>query len=180
MAVTLIGAIMALIAVAVDFTQATVADLKYGYCESNIFLEREACCRAAGKENLVGQCEEFRIWVTSREARFGVYVGWAVLFGVISSSVTMLSKTALPAVSPGLGDRHKHLHNHRMSLPRNESHELLLVKTENEKSLYMSAGSGIPEIKVCHWLIPSVWTTQLTFACPRPFLLVLSSRTISM
>lgn len=79
---------------------------------------------------------------------FGVYVAWAALFGVISSSVTMLSKRDLPAVSPGLGDKHKNLHNHRLSLPRTESQELLLVKTENNKSLYMSAGSGIPEIKV--------------------------------
>jgi chloride channel 3/4/5 len=150
MAVTLIGAIMALIAVAVDFAQATLADLKYGYCRSNIFLERGVCCRIAGKEDSIGQCEEFQLWVTTPWAKFGVYVGWAVLFGVISSSVTMLSKTALPAVSPGLGDRHKHLHNHRLSLARTESDELTLVKTQNKKSLYMSAGSGIPEIKVCY------------------------------
>jgi chloride channel 3/4/5 len=141
---------MALLAVAIDFTQATVADLKYGYCTSNIFLDNEECCRAAGKEELAGQCEEFQVWVTSPVAKFGVYVGWAVLFGVISSSLTMLSKTALPAVSPGLGDKHKNLHNHRLTLPRTESQELLLIKTADEKSLYMSAGSGIPEIKVCY------------------------------
>jgi chloride channel 3/4/5 len=141
---------MALLAVAIDFTQATVADFKYGYCVSNIFLEREECCREAGKEDLIGQCEEFRFWATGTLAKFGVYVAWAALFGVISGSVTMLSKRDLPAVSPGLGDKHKHLHNHRLSLPRTESQELLLVKSENKKSLYMSAGSGIPEIKVCN------------------------------
>jgi chloride channel 3/4/5 len=139
---------MAILAVAIDFTQATVADFKYGYCSSNIFLEREQCCRRAGKEEQVGKCEEFKFWATSPWAMFGVYVAWAALFGVISSSVTMLSKRDLPAVSPGLGDKHKNLHNHRLSLPRTESQELLLVKTENNKSLYMSAGSGIPEIKV--------------------------------
>jgi chloride channel 3/4/5 len=134
---------MALIAVCVDVTQATIAGLKYGYCSSNPFLEKEECCRVAGKEE---NCEEFVLWATGFYAQFGIYVGWAVLFGVISSTITMFSKTPLPTSSPGKGDHHDH-HDHNLPIST-EGHTPDAESPKTEKSMYMSAGSGIPEIKV--------------------------------
>jgi chloride channel 3/4/5 len=87
--------------------------------------------------------------------QFGPYVGWAVAFGVISSGVKMLSRRELPVASPGLGDGHAVVEREGENLKgcvtveeREEEHghgERPKVET---KSLYMSAGSGIPEIKV--------------------------------
>ncbi len=149
--VSLIGIFMALVAVVVDMSVATVAGLKFGHCALNPLLSREACCRLAGKEGELGNCAEFKLWGGQDFGRqFGIYVGWAVAFGVVSSGVTMLSRKELPAASPGLGDEQKakNVKGVMVLEEREESHghdERPKVET---KSLYMSAGSGIPEIKV--------------------------------
>jgi chloride channel 3/4/5 len=154
--VSLIGIFMALVAVAIDMSVATVAGLKFGYCTLNPLLSREACCRLAGKEGELGNCAEFELWGKQDFGRqFGIYVGWAVAFGVISSGVTMLSRRELPAVSPGLGDGHAVVEREGENLNggvpveerEGEYHHGERTKVET-KSLYMSAGSGIPEIKV--------------------------------
>ena len=158
-AVSLIGILMALVAVSVDMSVATVAGLKFGYCSLNPLLSRETCCRIAGKEGEEGDCAEFRLWGGQNFAKqFGIYVGWAVAFGVVSSAITMLSRRELPAASPGLGDGHvvggkgKNGNGGVGLGEREEEHqhdEGAKVKT---KSMYMAAGSGIPEIKVRgHW-----------------------------
>ncbi|KAF2816705.1 chloride channel-like protein 3 [Mytilinidion resinicola] len=125
-AVSLIGILMAFVAVAVDLSVATVGDWKYGYCAGSPWLSRESCCEYAEAASVA--CDKYQLWGGSYGVRFAVYVAWAVLFGIISSSVTMLSKTALPSVGSMNGE-----------LPNNG--------TGGGKSLYMSAGSGIPEIK---------------------------------
>lgn len=131
-AVSIIGALMAFVAVAVDLSVATVGDWKYGYCSRNPLLNHEACCQYAEEEGKL--CEQYKLWGDSYGMRFGIYVGWAVLFGIASSSVTMLSKRALPSVAP------KRDYSNGIATSVNDG---LTVG----KSLYMSAGSGIPEIK---------------------------------
>src|SRR5579871_2280030 len=80
-AVSLIGILMALIAVFVDMSVATVAGLKFGYCTLNPLLSREACCRLADKKSELGNCVEFKLWGGQNFWRqFGIYVGWAVAF----------------------------------------------------------------------------------------------------
>jgi chloride channel 3/4/5 len=129
--VSIIGILMAFVAVLIDLSVATVGDWKYGYCAPSPWLSRERCCEAASETQTI--CEDYNLWGESYWARFGVYVAWAVLFGIVSSSVTMLSKTALPSVAPG----------------REYGGQLQGdgTGTVGGKSLYMSAGSGIPEIK---------------------------------
>ncbi|KAI4844947.1 hypothetical protein E4T44_05904, partial [Aureobasidium sp. EXF-8845] len=64
---------------------------------------------------------------TGYTAEFGVYVGFALAFGLVSASVTMLTKASLPSAGdPEEGDG---------------------GKTAAGKTMYMAAGSGIPEIK---------------------------------
>lgn len=158
---------MALVAVGIDYTEATVASLKYGHCGFNPFLSRESCCRVAGKENEMGNCEEFVLWGGNDFGKsFGIYVGWAVAFGVISSTVTMLSNRELPSVSPGLGDSHHHTassNNGKSWISNPKSPEIQTQETQQDdqsqpptKTLYMAAGSGIPEIKtiLTGWVIP--------------------------
>ncbi|KAF2465250.1 chloride channel-like protein 3 [Lindgomyces ingoldianus] len=135
-AVSLIGIIMAFVAVSIDMSVATVAGLKYGYCAGNPLVSREACCEYVHKEGI--NCDRFTLWSDRYWPQFGIYVGWAVLFGIISSGVTMFSKTVLPAVGPEAKNPNGYSHSNS-----NSNYN----RYGQGKSLYMSAGSGIPEIK---------------------------------
>ena len=139
---------MAFVAVAVDLSVATVGDWKYGYCSRNPLLNHEACCQYAKEEGKL--CDQYKLWGGSYGMRFGIYVGWAVLFGIVSSSVTMLSKRALPSVA----------------LQKDHSNGIATSVNDGltvGKSLYMSAGSGIPEIKtiLSGFVIPHVLDLQI-------------------
>lgn len=132
-AVAIIGTITACVAFVVDVSVSTVSDWKLGYCRRNPLLNREACCESAGIEAGCGD-ELFRLWSQDYGKSFMVYVAWALAFGVISSSATMLTKRSLPAVSDGHGAK-----LHDMAVPPQP--------VASGKSMYMAAGSGIPEIK---------------------------------
>jgi chloride channel 3/4/5 len=84
-----------------------------------------------GSLETVGEdCPDWKMWTETFWGGFGIYVGFAVLFGILAGSVTMTTKANLPAASQGDGDR-------------TGGDEGPLVG----KSMYMAAGSGIPEIK---------------------------------
>ena len=74
------------------------------------------------------------MWTDDYWKAFGIFVGFALAFGVISSSFTMLTKSTLPTAAPGHGDKSARL---------NEGGDQGVVG----KSIYLAAGSGIPEIK---------------------------------
>lgn len=134
------GVCTAVVAWIVDVAEASVSDWKLGYCHKNPLLSKDNCCRHALDESA---CDEFFVpWVKSYTASYGVYVGFALAFGVISSSSTMLTKSTLPTASPGSGDK-----VNRHSAPEVTESGVSAPKTPAAKSMYMSAGSGIPEIK---------------------------------
>lgn len=72
-------------------------------------------------------CEAFQAWTSSYATSFVIYVGMALVFGIISSSATMLTKSNLPAVAPENVDN-----MNGKDAPAG-------------KVMYMAAGSGIPE-----------------------------------
>ena len=125
----------------VDVAVATISDWKLGYCKTNAFLNREACC--AGKTPLhalddasleIHQiCGDFHLWSTDFSKSYSIYVAFALAFGIISGSVTLLTKSTLPEASPGIGDNGQ---DSKQSGP-----------VAARKTMYMAAGSGIPEIK---------------------------------
>lgn len=131
----------ACVAFLVDVAEATVSDWKTGYCTTNPFASREACCK--GKTPLLGaihatgeleaECTAFKSWSNSYAPSFAIYVGFALAFGIISASVTMLTKASMPEAAPGTGDEHRYSDSSKTQAPG--------------KSIYMAAGSGIPEIK---------------------------------
>lgn len=135
-AAAIIGTLTACVAFLVDVAEATVSDWKLGYCSYNPLRTREACCE--GKTPLYGaaqsgsECAEFKAWSSNFGASFMIYLGFALAFGLISASVTMLTKRSLPIGAPGTGDKDQY-----SSGP----------PTARGKSMYMAAGSGIPEIK---------------------------------
>ena len=127
----------------VDVAEATVSDWKLGYCTRNPFMNREACCEdktpllSGSRFNVSSEirtdCTAFHEWSHSYAPSFAIYVAFALAFGVISSSATMLTKRSLPAASPGTGDKNQY---HGPPQP-----------VASGKAMYMAAGSGIPEIK---------------------------------
>ena len=118
----------------VDVAEATVSDWKVGYCSSNVFSNRGACCTSRQPlSNLKGVGEDCKAWHTWRSdyvGAFGVYVGFALVFGILSGSITLLTKSSLPTIAPG--------HNEAVK----GGDQAVVGKT-----MYMAAGSGIPEIK---------------------------------
>ncbi len=125
----------AVVAFLVDVAEATISDYKVGFCSSNPFRNKETCC--TNKSPLLGtleavgaNCPDWTMWTDNFWGGFGIYVGFAVLFGIIAGAVTMTTKANLPAAIQAEGDH-------------NGGDEGPLVG----KSMYMAAGSGIPEIK---------------------------------
>lgn len=134
----LIGSLTACVAFLVDITEATISDYKTGYCRRNLLMSREACCeektpflRVTAKTGPT--CEDWHEWTSNWWAAFAIYGGLALLFGVISSGLTMLTKRALPAATDGNSDR--------------VEDDRLPEQAPAGKTIYMAAGSGIPEIK---------------------------------
>ncbi|GKT60005.1 chloride channel [Colletotrichum tofieldiae] len=122
-AAAIIGALTALVAFLVDVSVATVSDWKEGHCKKNVFLDRGRCCRNIAETDV---CDAWSPWVDERQegrylASYAIYVLFALLFGAVAGNVTMTTKSSLPAVDAG-------------------------AMTEG-KTMYMAAGSGIPEIK---------------------------------
>lgn len=135
-AAALIGIFTALVAFLVDVAEATISDYKLGYCTSNLFRNREACCTQKSPvlniaEDVGEDCSAWQSWSDSYWASFGIYVAFAFLFGVIAGSVTMTTKANLPSVKNDEG----------ADAARGDEGPLV------GKSMYMAAGSGIPEIK---------------------------------
>ena len=119
--------------------EATVSDWKLGYCTANPFWNRETCCTdrkpLSPTAAPVGEsCQSWHTWRGDWYGAFGIFVGFALAYGIISSSVTMLTRSNLPAAAPGLGDK---------SLKPAAGSDQAITG----KSIYLAAGSGIPEIK---------------------------------
>ena len=118
----------------VDVAEATVSDWKIGYCSSNIFSDRASCCTRRTPlntlEDLGEDCNAWHTWSNGYAGAFSIYVCFALAFGIISASVTMLTKSSLPTVTAG-----------QNSFPKDEN------QPAPGKTMYMAAGSGIPEIK---------------------------------
>ncbi|EXJ68252.1 uncharacterized protein A1O5_08867 [Cladophialophora psammophila CBS 110553] len=144
-AAAVIGTLTACVAFLVDIAVATVSDWKTGYCQNNPFASKELCC--SGKSPLMplaetGEiCPEWKYWTRNYWYGFGIYVGFALLFGIISGTVTLTTRRALPTTAPGVGDTEPIRKN------SNQANGETLKPTAAGKSIYMAAGSGIPEIK---------------------------------
>ena len=174
MAAALIGVITASIAFLVDVSVATLSDWKTGYCTANPFHNRDACCTDHGpgavpkftsptspraSANLGEDCREWHTWTSSYTLAFAIYTASALLFGVISASLTLLTKTQVNAVSQ------PHDMEGTTSAPDAEG-----------KIMYLAAGSGIPEIKtiLSGFVIPGILSIKVivikavgaTFAVP--------------
>ncbi|CAI6251277.1 unnamed protein product [Periconia digitata] len=141
-AVVIIGTLTASIAFVVDVAVSTVSDWKLGRCSRNPFLGKEACCAYTTPllSNTLpiteSECDDFQLWTMNYTGSFAIYVGMALVFGVISSSATLLTKSTLPSSSPS-----------SLSEDRTTEQPNTLRPAAIGKTMYMASGSGIPEIK---------------------------------
>ncbi|KAH7096007.1 chloride channel [Paraphoma chrysanthemicola] len=152
LAVMLIGTLTACVAFVVDVAVATVSDWKLGYCTRNPFLNREGCCAnktpflVFSAEKELGECKAWHAWSQNYARSFGVYVGLALVFGLISSSLTMTTKSELPSVKTAsdaaLTPQIK-INGHDES----DDNQAATSTSPGGKVMYMASGSGIPEIK---------------------------------
>ena len=153
-AAAVIGVLTACVAFCVDVAEATVSDWKEGYCTRNPFLNREGCCTGEGpgaqprvdvrRIELGAECEEWTYWSELYGPAFGAYVGLAVLFGLVAGGVTLLTKSTLTAAEP------------MESL--SGSPKKPMAPLREGKTMYLAAGSGIPEIKtiLAGFVIPRI------------------------
>lgn len=125
----IIGVLTAGVAFLVDVSVASVAHWKEGRCVGRgWWLDRERCGEDA-----------WRPWSTSWEKAYGIYVFIALGYGLVAGGVTMLTKATLPAAE----SRDDANEMGSGSSPSKAHH----TETTTGKSMYMAAGSGIPEIK---------------------------------
>lgn len=154
LAAALIGLLTALVAYAVDVSVAVVSDWKDGYCAAGVFRDRATCCGSPAPQGAVQArllvrgdndvmaaaadvCAAWKPWSQSWTASYAVYTAFALLFGIVAGAVTMTTRASLPAVDDsadawGRGD------GANRGKPGGG---------RGGKTMYMAAGSGIPEIK---------------------------------
>lgn len=134
----LIGFLTACVAFLVDIVVVTLSDWKLGYCATNVISTKKNCCIDRGPTNAEPgeSCEQWHMWVSGFWRSYGVFLGFALSFGVISASATIfLIKANLPVAAPRKAGKH------RDSLVCGDNGNI-------GKIMYFAAGSGIPEIKV--------------------------------
>lgn len=127
----IIGVLTAGVAFLVDVSVASVADWKEGRCVGGgWWLDRERCGDGS-----------WRPWSTSWGTAYGIYVCVALVYGLVAGGVTMLTKATLPAAESGDDI------DETGSGSSSSSSKVHFTETATGKSMYMAAGSGIPEIK---------------------------------
>ncbi|RGP63206.1 clc chloride channel [Fusarium sporotrichioides] len=122
-----IGLLTASVAAVVDVSTETLADWKDGFCTKNFLLSRRACCI------LEETCENWKPWTDSYRSAYAIYVGMSLIFGIAAGSITMTTKSTLTCVTP---------ENKNAGMTSSDQ-----VQRSGGKTMYMAAGSGIPEIK---------------------------------
>ena len=142
-AAALIGTLTAGVAFLVDVAQASVSDWKLGYCSSNPLWSRKSCCE--GKTPLLSTktadlrgeidivCDDFVFWANAYSTTFAVYAAFALLFGILASAVTSLTRRSLPTAA--------------QSSDGKDLNDGSVSSVAQGKVMFMAAGSGIPEIK---------------------------------
>jgi chloride channel 3/4/5 len=119
--------VTALVAFFVDNAESSFGDLKLGFCKRNPMFGREACCFPEE------ECEDWHHWAHSFGSSFVIYTGVAWALAMAAALVTKLTKAEIPAFASQL--------NH-------DGHHSGGEEPPSSKTIYMAAGSGIPEIKL--------------------------------
>ncbi|KAI9783602.1 MAG: hypothetical protein M1816_001308 [Peltula sp. TS41687] len=159
--VAIIGCITAFIAYFVDITEATVFDIKEGYCRAGWYYSKRKCCPASNK------CDDWTLWseaitinpstAKSMWINYAVYVGFVVSLSMLSCILTLTSRTVVPSaiqlatLDENLGADHL---KENLNLIDETQRGVLGPGDSYDKSpaapmvYYSAAGSGVAEVKV--------------------------------
>lgn len=155
--VAFIGCVTACVAYFVDVTEASIFDLKEGYCSDGWYRSRNKCC--IGKE----ECSAWRTWseiirpagIDSVWIDFIAFVVGCILLSTVACYITLFSKTVVPSnvqlapLDEDLGsDRRvktdpeddKDAQQSPMASPQ--------APGPSTMTYYSGAGSGVAEVKV--------------------------------
>ncbi|KPI34797.1 H(+)/Cl(-) exchange transporter 3 [Cyphellophora attinorum] len=152
------GFLTATIAAFVDLAVITVSDWKVGYCKSSLLAGKDFCCSNRSPflslgNGVVETCPDWHPWTDNYWPSYAIYIAFALLWGIISGSLTLLTRAALPAAEP-VANGHSHVANGKVA-----------QQPPTQKFMYMAAGSGIPEIKtiLSGFVIPGLLSLRVLF-----------------
>jgi chloride channel 3/4/5 len=148
----------ATIAAFVDLAVITVSDWKVGYCKSSLLAGKDFCCSNRSPflslgNGVVETCPDWHPWTDNYWPSYAIYIAFALLWGIISGSLTLLTRAALPAAEP-IANGHSNAANGKVA-----------QQPPAQKFMYMAAGSGIPEIKtiLSGFVIPGLLSLRVLF-----------------
>lgn len=158
--VAIIGCITACIAYFVDVTEASIFDIKDGYCSQGWYFSKRKCCFAEE------QCASWTSWgdvlplshFDKQWVDFAAYVFFVALFAVASCGLTLTTKTVIPSafslstLDENLGaDCQKHDGGDADDTPTGRLSPTQTLGDAQKPSTmiyYPAAGSGVAEVKV--------------------------------
>lgn len=159
MLVAIIGCVTACIAYFVDVTEASIFDLKEGYCSDRWYWSRNRCC--VGKE----ECFTWRTWseiiqpsgIDSIWIDFIAFVLGCIFLSEVACYITLFSKTVVPSnvqlapLDEDLGsDRRTKKGTKTEDDKDTQSSPTTLPEANGPSTMtyYSAAGSGVAEVKV--------------------------------
>lgn len=158
--VAIIGCITACIAYFVDVTEASIFDIKDGYCSQGWYFSKRKCCFAED------ECASWNSWgdvlplshFDKQWVDFAAYVFFVALFAVASCGLTLTTKTVIPSafslstLDENLGaDCQKHDGSDADDTPTGRLSPTQTLGGAQKPSTmiyYPAAGSGVAEVKV--------------------------------
>ncbi|KAG0767994.1 hypothetical protein G6F57_003515 [Rhizopus arrhizus] len=149
--VIITGAVVALIAWCINVVQAWMSDLKQGYCMTHWRYNRDFCCW--GSEE--GQCHAWRTWsavfhveneTTAYLTSMFMYTAFGIIFSLIAAFLVISTGEQVKVRK----DSNRAIFSKSSSIISVLDHDNTQVKVPQyeTKTVYHSAGSGIPEVKV--------------------------------
>ncbi|KAI8349423.1 chloride channel [Blakeslea trispora] len=150
--VILIGAAVATIAWLIDVVQEWLSDLKQGYCTTNWRLNSNFCCW----ENKA-MCDAWKTWpevfgVKGESATYYtamlMYTCFGLLFSLIASALVKLTAEKVKVRTLSRQAPFSRSSSVASFAHEHEVDEIKVRHQYDTKTVYYSAGSGIPEVKV--------------------------------
>ncbi|KAG5439935.1 hypothetical protein PCANB_000217 [Pneumocystis canis] len=140
-----IGLITSCVAYLIDITEAIFFDWKFGYCSANFFKNKVRCCNSF--DNDLVDCKQWNTWgdyfnMPEKQQwiiNYVVYILSALLFALISSQLTMTTRTVFPISTKNSSEN---LYENNIKGKKND-----IDNINTGKVAYMASGSGIPEVK---------------------------------
>ncbi|KFA67479.1 hypothetical protein S40285_00141 [Stachybotrys chlorohalonatus IBT 40285] len=153
----LVGFIVAVIAYVANVSEATMFDLKHGYCENAWYLGEKKCCP-------MGRCPQWKTWSEKLQyhpfgeegTEFVIYLVLVNVFALTSCWMTLWTKTVVPSAfrmttfDENLGaDRPPQANDDIQTDDNSSPRPEVVPAAENPPMVYYSAaGSGVAEVRV--------------------------------